>query len=49
MARKYSKQVEGIFIRNVTEEIDTARFEAAFAGVPRSLWQVFRSPEEIKR
>ena len=49
MARKYPKQVEGIFIRNVTEEIDTARFEAAFAGVPRSLWQVFRSPDEIKR
>jgi phosphatidate phosphatase APP1 len=49
MARKYPKQVEGVFIRNVTEEIDTARFEAAFVGVPKELWQVFRSAEEIKR
>lgn len=49
IARKYPGQVEGIFIRNVTEEIDSARFQAAFERLPTTLWQVFRAAEEIER
>lgn len=41
-------QVVAILIRNVTNEpVDSPRMTAAFAGLPRPLWQVFTDPAEL--
>ena len=48
IARKYPKQVVGIFIRNVTDEAaDAERFRSAFDKVPAERWTVFRHAAEI--
>lgn len=49
LARKYPRQIEHIYIRDVTTEAGTAdRYVKAFRDVPRERWQVFREPSEIK-
>jgi phosphatidate phosphatase APP1 len=48
LARKYPRQVERIYIRDVTgEAADARRYEGAFEGLPRGFWQVFREPGEL--
>ncbi len=47
-ARRYRRQVQRILIRDVTcQGPDDPRYQAAFDGLPRTLWQVFRDPSEI--
>ncbi len=49
LARKYPRQIERIFIRDVSDEpAGVKRYQNTFAGLPRLLWQVFREPGEIK-
>lgn len=48
LARKYPAQIERILIRNVSKEPPTSeRFLAAFQGLPRKVWLVFREPTEV--
>jgi len=50
LARERPDQVRHVFIRNVTGEVrDSARFQAAFAGVAVERWTLFSWPEEIAR
>jgi phosphatidate phosphatase APP1 len=46
LARRYPRQVRRIFIRDVGRS-SAARFSAAFAGIDRTLWQVFRDPAAL--
>jgi phosphatidate phosphatase APP1 len=49
LARRYSDQVVGIFIRKATEEqADDERFAKAFKGLPRKQWTLFDEPSEIE-
>ena len=49
LAQKYSKQVRQILIRNVTcESRESERYQAVFAHVPPSLWQIYEQPAEIR-
>jgi phosphatidate phosphatase APP1 len=48
LAREHPRQIARVLIRHAAGEIDRARFERAFAGVPADRWQVFRRPEEVK-
>jgi phosphatidate phosphatase APP1 len=42
IARECPRQVQAIYIRNVTgERIDSAKWRKAFDGVPRDRWHVF--------
>jgi phosphatidate phosphatase APP1 len=53
--RKYKGWIRAIFIRkvtdvaemNATEKNSDARFEAAFEGVPRSVWTIFDDPKDL--
>jgi phosphatidate phosphatase APP1 len=48
LARRFPRQVLGIFIRQVTAEARSSpRYQKAFAGVPASRWTLFRRPAEI--
>ena len=48
IAREYPRQIERIFIRNVTDEApDTPRFREAFADLERGQWVVFDRPESL--
>jgi phosphatidate phosphatase APP1 len=48
LARKYPKQIEGIYIRNVTgEPASAARYQNVFVGLPENLWKIFTRPEEL--
>lgn len=48
-ARKHPHQIARIYIRDVTGESESAeRYARTFRGLPRELWQVFKSPEELK-
>jgi hypothetical protein len=48
LARKYPQQIVGIWIRDVTNEDSSAeRYQAAFRGLPRGLWQLFKFPSEL--
>jgi hypothetical protein len=47
-ARKYPRQICGIYIRNVTREApDNERFRRVFAGLPVDLWRLFSDPVEL--
>jgi hypothetical protein len=47
LARRCPKQVAGVLIRDVTGEAEgSARYSAAFRGVPSHIWRVFKRPEE---
>lgn len=47
--RKFPDRVEGIFIRDVTDEPATAaRYEKVFAGIDKGKWRLFKHPEEIQ-
>ena len=47
-ARRYPKQIVGIYIRNVTRETaDNERFRRAFAGLSPTLWRLFNDPIEL--
>ena len=49
LRRKYPRQIQQIFIRDVTEEAPgSARYREAFRDIPEGSWQVFEKPEEIK-
>ncbi|MEQ2007985.1 MAG: App1 family protein [Limisphaerales bacterium] len=49
LSRQFPQQVHRVFIRDVTgEDAKAARYEAAFKGVPRERWQIFREPKEIQ-
>jgi len=49
LARKYPRQIAGIYIRDVTgEPASAARYTKTFLGVPTGLWQVFATPDELK-
>lgn len=49
LARKFSSQIIGIYIRDVTDEpAGSERYRNAFAGVPRERWQVFSKPNEVR-
>jgi phosphatidate phosphatase APP1 len=49
VARQHPEQVLRILIRDVTcENPGDARFAAAFHGVSRKSWQLFRDPSEIR-
>ena len=48
LARAHRSQVQRILIRDVTgEPAGAARYQQAFAGLPGSVWRVFREPLEI--
>jgi len=48
LARRYPAQIVRVLIRDVTDEPAAAtRYQTAFRGLPRALWQVFRVPQEI--
>ena len=47
IARRYPQQIRHIFIRQVLESTDEARFQQAFQELPRSHWTVFRNPEGL--
>ena len=48
LARKYPRQVAGIFIRNVTNQgTEAERFRKDFEGLPAGLWKLFNEPAEI--
>lgn len=47
-ARRYPRQVLGIYIRNVTRETSgDERFRRVFAGLPPTLWRLFDDPIEL--
>lgn len=49
LARKHSRQVSQIFIRDVIEEPSSAeRYRKAFRDLPDELWQVFQKPDGLK-
>jgi len=49
LARKFPKQIDQIYIRDVTAETAAStRYDAAFRSVPRAHWQVFRQTVEIR-
>jgi hypothetical protein len=48
LARKHGEQVRAIWIRNVTQETaDNARCQAAFQGLARNRWLLFRDATEL--
>jgi phosphatidate phosphatase APP1 len=48
LARKFQKQIEHIFIRDVTGEAgESLRYKQAFRNLPAALWTVFHDPAEI--
>jgi phosphatidate phosphatase APP1 len=48
LARRHPRQIERIFIRDVTgESADAARYKKAFRDLPPGLWQVFATPREL--
>ena len=48
LARRYPKQIKGIFIRDVTgDRRDAERYDESFRDVEPELWQVFRSTDDI--
>jgi phosphatidate phosphatase APP1 len=47
LARSQPGRIVGIFIRDVTGDA-AARYEAAFRGVPRETWAVFKDPAEVQ-
>lgn len=50
LARKYSSQIIGIWIRDVTGEPPEAeRYQRAFEGLPTSMWEVFREAGQLQR
>lgn len=49
LARKYPRQIERIYIRDVSDESAAAeRYRKTFSNLSRDLWQIFREPAEIK-
>lgn len=49
LARKFPKQIERIYIRDVTKEsAESDRYLKAFRELPRDLWQIFVAPSELK-
>jgi phosphatidate phosphatase APP1 len=50
LARKYPKNIEHIYIRDVTgQPSDSPRYRRAFRDLPRHRWDVFRDPATLKR
>lgn len=48
LARRHPQQVARIFIRDVMgEQGQPERYRTAFAGLPPTLWRVFKDPEEL--
>jgi hypothetical protein len=47
IAREHPEQVLMVLIRDVAPEEDAARYEKAFAGVPKPMWFRFTDPAEI--
>jgi hypothetical protein len=48
LARRFPRQVDRIYIRDVTmEDQQSSRYGAAFRAVPPERWRVFRHPGEI--
>jgi len=49
LARKYPRQIERIYIRDVTDESENAtRYADTFRGLPKVLWHVFTTPDKLK-
>ena len=48
LARRFPVQVTRILIREVTNAPKAGRYDAAFFGVPPTVWKVFRKPSEIE-
>jgi hypothetical protein len=49
LARKHPAQVVRVLIRDVTQETAEAeRYRAAFQGVTREKWAIFKHPDEVK-
>jgi hypothetical protein len=47
-ARKYPRQVVGVYIRNVTRDTpDNDRFRRVFVGLPPTSWRLFNDPIEL--
>jgi phosphatidate phosphatase APP1 len=47
IAREHPEQVLVVLIRDVAPNEDGARYDKAFAGIPRPMWLRFASPTEI--
>ena len=48
MARKYSQQIQRVYIRDVTgESADATRYRDAFKDVPAEKWRVFDDPQTL--
>jgi phosphatidate phosphatase APP1 len=48
VARKFPRQIQHIYIRDVTHEsADSARYQRTFAQLPSTKWSVFRNAEEL--
>jgi len=48
IARRYPKQIEKIYIRDITGLGDSKNFEPIFDGLSRNIWTVFASPGDIQ-
>jgi hypothetical protein len=49
VARQHPIQIRRILIRDVTNEPrECPRYQEAFAGLPESLWQIFKNPDQVK-
>ena len=49
LARQFPKQIHRILIRDVTgEDAQAARYQTAFADVPREVWRIFRESGETR-
>jgi phosphatidate phosphatase APP1 len=49
LARRYPRQVQRIFIRNLMDSGQTERYRSAFGGVSSELWSIFRDPATLPR
>jgi hypothetical protein len=48
LAAKYPQNIMKILIRNAYNENDSARYLKAFKDIPRTKWQIFTQPDEVK-
>jgi hypothetical protein len=49
MARRFPQRVQGVFLRNVTDETGTeGRYRKAFEGVDPDVWTIFNDPSEME-
>ena len=47
VARDYPEQVLAVFIRDVAPDEPDSRYDNAFSGLPRPMWQRFSDPKDV--